>query len=158
MFFLSSDTTGTTFISQQAAVVAEWLRRLTRNQIPSGSVGSNPTDCEMQYFFSKKANIPFCSCLLWKICCLPLRFKSPVVLAAPVVVAHMTQWFSTWRRRGGEGGRRVVCFLSWSYLYGATVLSGKIVVHLGPERETNRNSLTENGVTERQFHRQGRIN
>ena len=29
------------------AVVAEWLRRLTRNQIPSGSVGSNPTDCEM---------------------------------------------------------------------------------------------------------------
>ncbi len=29
------------------AVVAEWLRRLTRNQIPSGSVGSNPTDCEV---------------------------------------------------------------------------------------------------------------
>ena len=28
------------------AVVAEWLRRLTRNQFPSGSVGSNPTDCE----------------------------------------------------------------------------------------------------------------
>ena len=29
------------------AVVAEWLRRLTRNQIPSGSVGSNPTNCEI---------------------------------------------------------------------------------------------------------------
>ena len=29
------------------AVVAEWLRRLTRNQFPSGSVGSNPTDCEI---------------------------------------------------------------------------------------------------------------
>ena len=28
-----------------AAVVAEWLRRLTRNQFPSGSVGSNPTNC-----------------------------------------------------------------------------------------------------------------
>ena len=27
------------------AVVAEWLRRLTRNEFPSGSVGSNPTDC-----------------------------------------------------------------------------------------------------------------
>ena len=27
------------------AVVAEWLRRLTRNQFPSGSVGSSPTDC-----------------------------------------------------------------------------------------------------------------
>ena len=27
------------------AAVAEWLRRLTRNQIPSGSVGSNPTNC-----------------------------------------------------------------------------------------------------------------
>ena len=37
------------------AVVAEWLRRLTRNQIPSGSVGSNPTDCEnifKGFFFS----------------------------------------------------------------------------------------------------------
>ena len=32
------------------AVVAEWLRRLTRNQIPFGSVGSNPTSCE--FFFS----------------------------------------------------------------------------------------------------------
>ena len=28
------------------AAVAEWLTRLTRNQFPSGSVGSNPTDCE----------------------------------------------------------------------------------------------------------------
>ena len=27
------------------AVVAEWLRRLTRNQFPSGSAGSNPADC-----------------------------------------------------------------------------------------------------------------
>ena len=33
------------------AVVAEWLRRLTRNQIPSGSVGSNPTDCEVSFSF-----------------------------------------------------------------------------------------------------------
>ena len=33
-------------LPSQEAVVAEWLRRLTRNQIPSGSVGSNPTDCE----------------------------------------------------------------------------------------------------------------
>ena len=31
--------------------MAEWLRRLTRNQIPSGSVGSNPTDCESLIFF-----------------------------------------------------------------------------------------------------------
>ena len=29
------------------AVVAEWLRLLTRNQFPSGSIGSNPTDCEI---------------------------------------------------------------------------------------------------------------
>ena len=35
----------------QQAVVAEWLRRLTRNQIPSGSVGSNPTDCEIIFPF-----------------------------------------------------------------------------------------------------------
>ena len=39
-----------------SAVVAEWLRRLTRNQFPSGSVGSNPTDCEL-FFPSPK--IPF---------------------------------------------------------------------------------------------------
>ena len=28
------------------AIVAEWLRRLTRNQIPVGSAGSNPADCD----------------------------------------------------------------------------------------------------------------
>ena len=32
-------------LNTEQAVVAEWLRRLTRNQFPSGSVGSNPTDC-----------------------------------------------------------------------------------------------------------------
>ena len=33
--------------------MAEWLRRLTRNQIPSGSVGSNPTGCgHFTSFFS----------------------------------------------------------------------------------------------------------
>ena len=37
------------------AVVAEWLRRLTRNQFPSGSVGSNPTDCE--HFCASKASL-----------------------------------------------------------------------------------------------------
>ena len=31
--------------------MAEWLRRLTRNQIPSGSVGSSPTDREMWITF-----------------------------------------------------------------------------------------------------------
>ena len=36
--------------SLQQAVVAEWLRRLTRNQFPSGSVGSNPTDCGHFFF------------------------------------------------------------------------------------------------------------
>ena len=33
-----------------AADVAEWLRRLTRNQIPSGSVGSNPAVCDLFLF------------------------------------------------------------------------------------------------------------
>ena len=33
--------------SETEVVVAERLRRLTRNQIPSGSVGPNPTDCEI---------------------------------------------------------------------------------------------------------------
>ena len=37
--------------------MAEWLRRLTRNQIPSGSVGSNPTDCArfLAYFLGPLA-------------------------------------------------------------------------------------------------------
>jgi hypothetical protein len=38
---------------QTRAVVAEQLRRLTRNQIPSGSVGSNPTNCESYPVLSK---------------------------------------------------------------------------------------------------------
>ena len=50
------------------AVVAEWLRRLTRNQIPSGSVGSNPTDCEEHFlpfagiivaFYANGSVVPF---------------------------------------------------------------------------------------------------
>ena len=39
-----------------SAVVAEWLRRLTRNQFPSGSVGSSPTDCEKVLFAIDRFN------------------------------------------------------------------------------------------------------
>ena len=38
--------------------MAEWLRRLTRNQFPSGSVGSNPTDCGI-FFPSQVARSAF---------------------------------------------------------------------------------------------------
>ncbi len=38
------------------AVVAERLRRLTRNQIPSGSAGSNPADC-VNIFANKKLSL-----------------------------------------------------------------------------------------------------
>ena len=34
------------------ATVAEWLRRLTRNQIPYGSAGLNPAGCENFKFVS----------------------------------------------------------------------------------------------------------
>ena len=34
--------------------MAEWLRRLTRNEFPSGSVGSNPTNCDRTLFFPDK--------------------------------------------------------------------------------------------------------
>ncbi len=37
-------------ISMIRAVVAEWLRRLTRNQFLSEGVGSNPTNCELFCF------------------------------------------------------------------------------------------------------------
>ena len=35
------------------ADMAEWLRRLTRNQFPSWSVGSNPTICVLWHFIGK---------------------------------------------------------------------------------------------------------
>lgn len=35
---------------QWSATVAEWLRRLTRNQIPYGSAGSNPAGCDIWFF------------------------------------------------------------------------------------------------------------
>ncbi len=38
-------------LSNQAAAVAERLRRLTRNQIPSGSAGSNPARCVILFLF-----------------------------------------------------------------------------------------------------------
>ena len=51
--------------SLQNAVVAEWLRRLTRNQFRSAGVGSNPTDresfaakfCQLAYDLGEKASI-----------------------------------------------------------------------------------------------------
>ena len=58
------------------AVVAEWLRRLTRNQIPSGSVGSNPTDCESLIFFS------------WVLLTLPL------VNLGKAFLSNRHRWFS----------------------------------------------------------------
>ena len=39
-------------IGASRTVVAEWLRRLTRNQLPSGSAGSNPANCEYFFFFA----------------------------------------------------------------------------------------------------------
>ena len=41
----------------KVADVAEWLRRLTRNQIPSGSVGSSPTDRDNFYYFFQKKEV-----------------------------------------------------------------------------------------------------
>ena len=38
-------------ILKQEAVMAEWLRRLTRNQIPYGIAGSNPAGCDI-FFIS----------------------------------------------------------------------------------------------------------
>ena len=54
--------------------MAEWLRRLTRNQIPSGSAGSNPADCE---FFSK-LNV--------------LSSMSTFTLSVSLVSASLVQW------------------------------------------------------------------
>ena len=48
--------------SRQNAVVAEWLRRLTRNQFRSAGVGSNPTDRE---YFLVGAKFFFIYALGW---------------------------------------------------------------------------------------------
>ena len=42
------------------AVVAEWLRRLTRNQLGSARAGSNPADCEFLFVFCNA------------VCCVPV--------------------------------------------------------------------------------------
>ena len=51
--------------------MAEWLRRLTRNQFPSGSVGSNPTDCGIffpsQVARSALVRVPNKCCLLCQV-------------------------------------------------------------------------------------------
>ena len=44
-------------LKRKHAVVAERLRRLTRNQFPSGSAGSNPADCG--HFFLSEENIKY---------------------------------------------------------------------------------------------------
>ena len=41
----------------QEAVVAEWLRRLTRNQIPSGSAGSSPADRDKVIFVNLNSGL-----------------------------------------------------------------------------------------------------
>ena len=43
--------------STRKAVVAEWLRRLTRNQFPSGSVGSNPTNCDSFWMMTDNSSV-----------------------------------------------------------------------------------------------------
>ena len=53
----------------RAAIVAEWLRRLTRNQIPSGSAGSNPADCETIFILSAFPS------LLNFLCCQNLDYR-----------------------------------------------------------------------------------
>ena len=39
-------------VNLQEAVVAEWLRRLTRNQLGYARAGSNPADCERFWFLN----------------------------------------------------------------------------------------------------------
>ena len=48
LFLLSEAITNTSHsnVEHKQAVMAEWLRRLTRNQMGSSRAGSNPADCE----------------------------------------------------------------------------------------------------------------
>ena len=38
-------------MERREAVLSEWLRRLTRNQLGSARVGSNPADCDDLFCF-----------------------------------------------------------------------------------------------------------
>ena len=72
---------GTEF--RQNAVVAEWLRRLTRNQFRSAGVGSNPTDRE--YFLGCAQ---FCSiCIGWPHCKQQESIVGSVVECSPATRA-----------------------------------------------------------------------
>ena len=77
-----------------AAVVAKWLRRLTRNQFPSGSVGLNPTDCELLFLCFISVMCFLVSSVL--IVCLSevdiWSLKPNLLFDAYVVVLH--RWFS----------------------------------------------------------------
>ena len=77
-----------------AAVVAEWLRRLTRNQIPSGSAGSNPADCENFYFrIYKRNNDLYINCSLTFHQSYRLTFLSNHV-SLTIIGACQHRWFS----------------------------------------------------------------
>ena len=71
------------------AVVAEWLRRLTWNQIPSGSVGSNPANCvtfnlSLESTFKTKRNSV-------RVCCLGYP-QSPIHRCNPTTIWHGSFW------------------------------------------------------------------
>ena len=75
------------------AVLAEWLRRLTRNQIPSGSAGSNPADCENFYFRIYQKNDALYNCSLTFHQSYRLTFlNNHVSLTIICVCQH--RWFS----------------------------------------------------------------
>ena len=67
----------------KCAVMAEWLRRLTRNQMGSSRVGSNPADCEN--FLSQviqKANVEQKDNLNSLTSCLPACFLRSICFLA----------------------------------------------------------------------------
>ena len=70
------------------AVVAEWLRRLTRNQFPSGSAGSNPADCE---HFSNHI-------FLWTLCSTVLYSLFNAIFSVQSVVNVWVLKEKGWRR------------------------------------------------------------
>ena len=81
------------------AIVAERLRRLTRNQIPSGSVGSNPTDCARffgMFFYVLEQSIPV--------------FKNSLSSCGRVVKASDSKSDSLWDRRFESYQLRCVIF------------------------------------------------
>ena len=103
--------------------MAEWLRRLTRNQFPSGSVGSSPTDCVNLFlffsFFSLSPFLSVCHFVIPSSCHFSLRFLAPLHTAIRLGKRRS-------RRGRGESRTKLLARENWALLTGEAMLAAPV--------------------------------